>query len=182
MATFYDSINDKHRSFITEQQLFFVATAAADGRINTSPKGLDTFRVLEDNQVIYLDHVGSGNETAAHLLADGRITVMFMSFTRNSNILRLYGRGRSVKPDEAEWGDLVAHFGERPGARQIFVIDVDSVQDACGFGVPVIEKMADRETLSNWAGKKTPEEITAFTNKHNALSIDGLPTGMKAEK
>lgn len=180
MATFYDAINDKHRAFIAEQHMFFVATAAAEGRINTSPKGLDTFRVLSDSQVIYLDHVGSGNETAAHLLADGRITVMFISFSRNSNILRLYGRGRSVKPGEAEWGDLIAHFGEWPGVRQIFVIDVESVQDACGFGVPLIEDMADRETLSNWAGKKTPQEIMTFRDKHNIVSIDGLPTGLKA--
>ena len=178
MAKFFDALTEKHRRFIERQPMFFVATAAAEGRINLSPKGMDTFRVLGPNQVAYLDLTGSGNETAAHLLACNRITVMFCSFGDNPLILRLYGRGRSVKPDSDDFSALAAGFPKLAGTRQIFVIDVDGVQTSCGKAVPRIGEMAERTDLVDAWGRMTPEEIADYRRKRNSVSIDGLHTGI----
>ena len=139
MADFTDTLTDKHIAFIEKQPVYFTATAASEGRINLSPKGYaDSFRVLSDRQVAYLDLGGSGNETHAFFAADGRITIMFCAFDRTALILRLYGRGRAVLPQDAGWDTLAAHFTLLPGTRQIFVIDVESVQTSCGWGVPMM--------------------------------------------
>jgi hypothetical protein len=175
MADFFDSMTDKHIAFIAQQPMFFVATAAADGRINLSPKGYDSFRVLDANRVAYLDLGGSGNETHAHLVADGRITIMFNNFANPALIMRLYGTGRPVLPQDAGWDELAAHFGILPGTRQIFDIAVDNVQTSCGWGVPQMEMKAERETLVKYHRQADPEawmEKTAGRVK----SIDGLPT------
>lgn len=180
MAAFFDRLEDSHRKFIAAQPMFFVATApGSEGRINLSPKGLDSFRILDDRRVAYLDMMGSGNETAAHLLDNGRITIMFCSFTRNPLILRIYGKGRSIKPGGDEWDALIAEFGERPGIRQIFGVDIDSLQTSCGFGVPVMSLEHQRDTLVKWAGSKTEDELETYRRKNNLVSIDGLPTGLK---
>ena len=128
MSEFFETLNDDHISFIANQPMFFVATAAADGRINLSPKGYDAFRVLGPNRVAYLDLGGSGNETHAHLVADGRITIMFNNFANPALIMRLYGTGKPVLPQDADWDELAAHFDILPGTRQIFDIVVDNVQ------------------------------------------------------
>ncbi len=175
MADFFDSMTDKHIAFIAQQPMFFVATAAADGRINLSPKGYDSFRVLDANRVAYLDLGGSGNETHAHLVADGRITIMFNNFANPALIMRLYGTGRPVLPQDAGWDELAAHFDILPGTRQIFDIAVDNVQTSCGWGVPQMELKAERETLVKYHRQADPEawmEKTAGRVK----SIDGLPT------
>jgi len=175
MADFFDSMTDKHIAFIAQQPMFFVATAAADGRINLSPKGYDSFRVLDANRVAYLDLGGSGNETHAHLVADGRITIMFNNFANPALIMRLYGTGKPVLPQDAGWGELAAHFDILPGTRQIFDIKVDNVQTSCGWGVPQMEMKAERETLVKYHRQADPEawmEKTAGRVK----SIDGLPT------
>jgi hypothetical protein len=175
MAEFFDSMTDKHIAFIAQQPMFFVATAAADGRINLSPKGYDSFRVLDANRVAYLDLGGSGNETHAHLVADGRITIMFNNFSSPALIMRLYGTGRPVLPQDAGWDELAAHFDILPGTRQIFDIKVDNVQTSCGWGVPQMELKAERETLVKYHRQADPEawmEKTAGRVK----SIDGLPT------
>jgi hypothetical protein len=175
MADFFDSMTDKHIAFIARQPMFFVATAAADGRINLSPKGYDSFRVLDANRVAYLDLGGSGNETHAHLVADGRITIMFNNFASPALIMRLYGTGRPVLPQDAGWDELAAHFDILPGTRQIFDIAVDNVQTSCGWGVPQMELKAERETLVKYHRQADPEawmEKTAGRVK----SIDGLPT------
>jgi hypothetical protein len=176
---FTDHLTDKHRAFIAAQPMFFTATAAAQGRINLSPKGYDAFRILADNQVAYLDLGGSGNETHAHLAAPqddvGRITIMFNAFDRTALILRIYGRGRSVLPQDAEWDALAAHFTLLPGTRQIFLIDVDSVQTSCGWGVPLMTLERERETLKKAHRQSDPaqwEEKMALRTR----SIDGLPT------
>jgi hypothetical protein len=175
MADFFDSMTDKHIAFIARQPMFFVATAAADGRINLSPKGYDSFRVLDANRVAYLDLGGSGNETHAHLVADGRITIMFNNFASPALIMRLYGTGRPVLPQDAGWDELAAHFDILPGTRQIFDIAVDNVQTSCGWGVPQMELKAERETLVKYHRQADPQawmEKTAGRVK----SIDGLPT------
>jgi hypothetical protein len=178
MGKVLPQITDDLRTFIESQPLFFVATAplADDGRVNVSPKGLDTFAVLSPSRVAYLDLTGSGNETAAHLIENGRITLMFTSFAGPPRILRLYGRGRVVLPADDEWGDLRPNFGDVPGARQIIVTDVDRVQTSCGFGVPLMEHRGPRDTLVRWAEAKGDDGLVAYRAQKNAVSIDGLPT------
>ena len=176
MADFFDQLTDKHIAMIQAQPVFFVATAAEDARINLSPKGLaDTFRVLSPTRVAYLDLGGSGNETNAHLLADGRITVMFCNFRQPALILRLYGRGRPVLRWERDWDELAGHFHLLPGTRQIFDIEVESVQDSCGWGVPLMEFDQQRATLVKYHAQADPGEW-AGKHKRRRESIDGLPT------
>ncbi len=175
MADFSDTLDAKHLAMIEKQPVFFVATAAPDARINLSPKGYDAFRVLSPAQVAYLDLGGSGNETHAHLAADGRITIMFCNFDRPALILRIYGRGTPVLPQDAEWDALAAHFTMLPGTRQIFLIDVESVQTSCGWGVPFMEMQSERETLKKAHRQSDPAKWAAKMAKRT-LSIDGLPT------
>lgn len=175
MAEFTDTLTEKHVEMIGKQPVFFTATAASDGRINLSPKGYDAFRVLGPDKVAYLDLGGSGNETHAHLAADGRITLMFCNFDRPALILRIYGRGSPVLPQDAEWEALAAHFTLLPGTRQIFVIDVESVQTSCGWGVPFMELKGERETLQKAHRQFDPDEWVA-KYQERTTSIDGLPT------
>ena len=175
MADFTDSLTDKHIAFIAKQPVFFTATAAADARINLSPKGYaDTFRVLSENRVAYLDFGGSGNETHAHLAADGRITIMFCAFDRTPLILRVYGRGEAVLPQDPRWAGLAGHFNPLPGARQIFLINVESVQTSCGWGVPFMSYDRERETLSKYHAQQDPVERLEKV-RTRTRSIDGLP-------
>lgn len=160
---------------IGKQPIFFTATAAADGRINLSPKGYDAFRILSQNKVAYLDLGGSGNETHAHLSVDGRITIMFCNFDRPALILRIYGRGRAVLPQDDEWEALAAHFTLLPGTRQIFVIKVESVQTSCGWGVPFMTLERERETLQKAHAQMEPDAWVAKA-QGRTKSIDGIPT------
>lgn len=175
MADFTETLNEKHIEMIGKQPVFFVATAAADGRINLSPKGYDAFRVLSPNRVAYLDLGGSGNETQAHLSVDGRITIMFCNFDRPALILRIYGRGRAVLPQDAEWEALAAHFTLLAGTRQIFLIDVESVQTSCGWGVPFMSLERERDTLQKAHAQMEPEAWIAKMQGRTE-SIDGIAT------
>jgi Pyridoxamine 5'-phosphate oxidase len=174
MAEFFSALSEDHSAFITRQPVFFVATAAPDARINLSPKGMNCFRVLSPTQVAYLDVGGSGNETHAHLATDGRITVMFCAFDQPALILRVYGTGRAVLPQDAAWGALAEGFTLLPGTRQIFVIEVGSVQTSCGWGVPFMAFDKERPTLAKYHAQQDPvarlEKIASRTK-----SIDGLP-------
>ncbi len=181
MAKFFPRIEDQHRDFILRQKMFFTASAAAGARVNLSPKGLDTLRVIGPNTVFYLDYTGSGNETAAHLLADGRLTLMFCAFEGAPMILRLFGHGRAIQRDEAEYRELLAaHFGgEAPaGARQMILQTVDLVQTACGFGVPLMDYLADRPTMPRLMETKGEAALVDYRALKNHLSLDGLPTGL----
>lgn len=172
---FTEHLTDDHIAMISRQAVFFVATAAPDARINLSPKGLDTFRVLGPKRVAYLDLGGSGNETHAHLAADGRITVMMCNFEQPALILRIYGHGRAVLPQDAEWTALAGHFEMLPGTRQIFDIAVDSVQTSCGWGVPLMHVDKERATLTKYHAQQDPEKwVEKFQGR--TQSIDGLPT------
>lgn len=175
MADFTEALTEKHMAMIAAQPVFFVATAAGEGRINLSPKGYDAFRVLTPSRVAYLDLGGSGNETHAHLAADGRITVMFCNFQQPALILRLYGRGRAVLPQDPDWDELAAHFILMPGTRQIFDIAVESVQSSCGWGVPFMTLEGERETLKKAHRQSDPAQWEAKMAKRTR-SIDGLPT------
>jgi hypothetical protein len=178
MAQFNEKLSDALIDFIRQQSVFFTATAAADGRINCSPKGLDTLRVLNDHTVAYLDLTGSGAETAAHVLADGRLTIMFCSFGDKPLILRLYGRGEVVRPTDPAWADLIGHFEQSLSQRQVIVLHVESLQTSCGFGVPRMQSPDQRPDLLNWAQKKGEQGLVEYRAKKNVVSIDGLPTGL----
>jgi hypothetical protein len=176
MGKFFEHLTDAHREFIARQKIFFVATAHATGRVNVSPKGYDAFRVLTPSRAGFLDLTGSGAETSAHLAADGRITLMFCSFENDPLILRFYGRGRSILPGDADWKQLRPLFGPAlAGERQLVIVDIESVQTSCGFGVPFFEYTGPRDTLINWAEKKGPDGLVAYRAEKNARSIDGLP-------
>ncbi len=175
MADFTDTLTDDHVAMIAKQPVFFVATAAPGARINLSPKGLDCFRVLGPGQVAWLDLGGSGNETNAHLLADGRITIMFCNWEQPALILRIYGRGRPVLPADTEFAELAAHFTVLPGTRQIFDVAVESVQTSCGWGVPLMAFERPRATLVKYHAQADPEKWAAKMSKRTR-SIDGLPT------
>lgn len=183
MAKVVEQITDELRAFIGAQPLFFVGTAPleADGHVNLSPKGLDCLRVLGPHRVAYLDLTGSGNETSAHLAQNGRITVMFCAFQGPPLILRLYGRGATVLPGEAEWDELRPLFPDHPGIRQIITVDVHRVQTSCGFGVPRMERVGDRDTLQRWALNKGEARLVEYRQEKNARSIDGLPAPLAAE-
>ena len=174
MAEFFDTLASDHLDFITKQPVFFVATAAAGARVNLSPKGMDSFRVLNSNRVGYLDVGGSGNETHAHLAADGRITIMFCAFDQPALILRIYGNGKAVLPQDNGWDELAGHFTILPGTRQIFTVDVDSVQTSCGWGVPFMTFDRERQTLSKYHAAQDPE-ARLVRIAERTKSIDGLP-------
>ena len=174
MAEFFEELTDSHAAMIARQPVFFVATAAEGARINLSPKGYDAFRILSPRRVAYLDLGGSGNETNAHLLADGRITLMFCNFQQPALILRIYGKGRPVVPWDRDWDELAQHFTLLPGTRQIFDIDVESVQTSCGWGVPLMTLEKERATLVKYHAKADPGEW-AGKYKTRRTSIDGLP-------
>jgi Pyridoxamine 5'-phosphate oxidase len=177
MAKEFARIDESLRDFIGDQAMFFVATAPSHGgRINLSPKGYrDTFAVLDEHTVAYLDLFGSGVETIAHLRDNGRITIMFCSFTRNSRILRLFGAGRVVRPDDAEFACLITHFGtQHAGVRAAIVIDVERIADACGFAVPYYELVNERPVLDAHHTKASDEGFAGMADR-NRHSIDGLP-------
>lgn len=183
MGKFHASIQPPHADFIQKQRMFFVATAplSADAHINLSPKGLDSFRILSDTRVAYLDIIGSGNETSAHILENGRITFMFCAFDGAPNILRLYGKGYAVLRGDAEWKELSALFTLPPATRQIIVADIHKVQTSCGFGVPLYEYTGERDHAEKWAEKKGPEGLKAYQEEKNLVSLDGLPTALGKE-
>ena len=178
MAKQYDQITPALQTFIKEQPLFFVATAplAQEGHVNLSPKGYDTFCILSPNQVAYLDFTGSGNETSAHLAENGRITFMFCAFRGAPQILRLYGKGETVLPGAERWDELLAHFPDYPGIRQIIIASIHLVQTSCGYGVPLMELQKDRETMARWAMSKGEEDLVEYRSAKNRQSLDGLPT------
>jgi Pyridoxamine 5'-phosphate oxidase len=178
MGKFYTEITPELKQFIAEQQMFFTATAAATGRINISPKGIDTLRQLDEHTVAYLDLTGSGNETAALLAADGRMTIMFCAFAGKPWILRLYGSGELVQLDSDRGRELHRLFGSIPGERHIIVLHVESAQTSCGMAVPQYEFKAHRDLLIDWAAKKGNEGMKEYRRDKNAISIDGLPTGL----
>ena len=169
-------LDEELRSRIARQKLFFVGTAPLDGagHINCSPKGGDTFRVLGDREVAYLDLTGSGIETVAHLQENGRIVVMFCAFEGGPRIVRLHGRGEVVYPDSPDYPGLLAAFGSLPGARAVIRIAVTRLSDSCGYSVPRFEYAGPRDTLDQWAEKKGGEGLAAYRESRNARSIDGL--------
>lgn len=177
MGKEFQEIDERMQRWIERQRVFFVSTAplAGDGRINCSPKGLDSLRVLGPRQVAYADTGGSGIETVAHLKENGRIVIMLCAFDGPPKIFRFYGQGLPVEPHESGFEKLAALFPDLPTIRNIVVIDVESIRDSCGYGVPLYEFKSERESLRNWCDQKTKEELLEYRIERNAQSLDGLP-------
>jgi hypothetical protein len=195
MGKLYAELDERLTEFIADQPVYFVATApclstsGAGGHVNVSPKGYrGTFAVLGPRTVAYLDLTGSGAETVAHIRQNGRITIMFCSFSQRPMILRLYGRGRAVLPGEQEWRGLLGSFaweagdhgagddrGDRGDRRAIVVVELDRISDSCGYAVPLMDLRGERDLLMRWSEKKTQDGLERYRAERNALSIDGLP-------
>jgi predicted pyridoxine 5'-phosphate oxidase superfamily flavin-nucleotide-binding protein len=181
MGKQFTSIDPSHREFIERQRIFFVASATAESRVNISPKDVASLRILDANRVAYLDQTGSGNETAAHLRVDGRVTLMFCALDGAPLILRLYGKGKTLARGSAAYTErLASSFAgiEGPGSRQIIAVDVELVQTSCGYGVPLFDFAEERTTLRRWAEAKGEQGILEYWRAKNTVSIDGLPTGI----
>lgn len=176
MGKKYDSITPEQKDFIENQKIFFVGTAASDGRVNVSPKGMDSFRVIDENKIVWLNLTGSGNETAAHLLKNSRMTIMFCAFEGNPLILRLYGSAKIYHKRDSEYHKYIGLFSENQGSRQIIEMEIDLVQTSCGFAVPLMDYKEDRTTLNSWAEKKGDEGIKEYWKNKNMKSIDGFDT------
>jgi len=172
----YSKINDKIKAFIQAQKLFFVGTAASDGRVSVSPKGIDTFRIINKNRIIWLNLSGSGNETAAHLLENTRMTIMFCAFEGSPNILRIYGKAKALHPRDPEWKDLIPLFPKLPGARQIIDMQVELLQNSCGMAVPCFEYQGERNGLIEWAEALGDQGIKQYWEDKNQVSLDGKET------
>ena len=177
MGRILATLDDVAIEFIKAQSMFFVASAplAADGHINLSPKGLDSFRILSPGKVAYLDLTGSGIETVAHLKENGRIVLMFCAVQGAPNILRLYGRGRVIEPAQAEYNALAPRFPVYESARSIIVVELDRVSDSCGYGVPTMKFEGERQQLLKWARHKGPAGVKEYQQEMNRRSVDGLP-------
>lgn len=178
MGKQYASINEPLTQFIEQQKMFFVGTAMEEGRVNISPKGMDSLKVLGPNRVVWLNVTGSGNETATHVQHQPRMTLMFCAFEGAPLILRLYGKAKVIHTQDPEWPLLYPLFKPLPGARQIFDMDVDLVQSSCGKAVPYYDYLEDREQLNQWANKQGEEGIQEYWKKKNQKSIDGIETGI----
>jgi hypothetical protein len=177
MGKLYAEIDDRLRAFISKQHMFFVASAPTgpDGHVNCSPKGLDTFRILSPARVAYLDFVGSGVETIAHLRQNGRVVIMFCAFDGPPNIVRLHGRGVSVEPRDPEFAALRTGFGAARGVRAIVRVDLTRISDSCGYGVPLFRYEGERPQMGEWAERKGEDGLEKYQREKNAASLDGLP-------
>ena len=173
-------LNGTLKAFIERQPVFFVASAAQDGRVNLSPKGADSLRILSDTQILWLNLSGSGNETAGHLARLNRLTMMFCAFEGDALILRVYGTAKTIHPRDREWQDYVGHFPEMAGSRQIFLVNIDSVQTSCGTGVPVMQFVANRADteLVPYYADLGEDGVEKYWRKKNVQTIDGFETGL----
>lgn len=178
MAEQFPALNQDHIDFIGRQHLYFVGTAGAEGRVNVSPKGMDSLRVLDNSTVAWLNLTGSGNESAAHVLENGRMTIMFCSFDKQPLILRLFGSAQTIHPRDAQWGELTALFPDYTGARQVFLLAIDFVQTSCGYAVPHFTHKSDRQTLTKWADKRGRDGIEQYWQEKNTRSLDDKDTGI----
>lgn len=178
MSERFPELAPKHTDFIKSQHLFFVGSAGAEGFVNLSPKGMDSLRVLSPNRLVWLNLTGSGNETAAHVLENGRMTLMFCSFDKQPLILRVYGKAEVIYPRHDSWASLVEHFPNYTGARQIFDLSIELVQTSCGFAVPFFEFKGERQTLTHWADKRGTEGVKDYWKAKNRVSLDGKDTGI----
>lgn len=178
MSEQLSKLDETLKKFIQNQHLFFVGTAAVDGRVNISPKGMDSLRVIDSEKIAWLNLTGSGNETAAHVLECQRMTLMFCAFEGKPQILRIYGKATAIHPRDEEWETMLRLFPAIPGTRQIFLLDIESIATSCGFSVPLYEHVGERDVLVQWAEKKGEDGVQKYWQDKNQKSIDGKPTGI----
>ena len=178
MGKQFDEISDQHKKFIEEQHMFFTGSAAPTGRVNISPKGMDSLRVMGPNRVVWMNLTGSGNETAGHMLKDTRMTLMWCSFTTKPIILRCYGTAKTYHINDAGWDDLATLFPAHRSARQIYDVSVDLVQTSCGYTVPFMEFQSERDTMQKWVDGKSDEDLREYWRTRNGVTLDGAPTGI----
>ena len=176
MAKQFTQIDDAHHTFIEAQHMFFCGTAAADGRVNLSPKGMDSLRVIGPNRLLWLNVTGSGNETAGHLIENPRMTLMWCSFTTRPQILRTYGTARTIHEGDGDWDEMTALFPAHRSARQVFEQTIDMVQTSCGYAVPFMEYQGERDTMPKWVASRSYAELRTYWAERNAKTIDGKPT------
>jgi len=181
MGDRFERLSEKHIDFISRQHMFFVGTAGSEGFVNVSPKEMDTFRVLNDTNVVWLNLTGSGNETAAHVLESKRMTLMFCSFDKHPIILRLYGNASVIHPRDQKWDELIGLFPEYLGSRQIFELNLELVLASCGYGVPYYELKGERPTLAKWADSKGIDDIKKYWEERNMESLNKKPTGITGD-
>lgn len=182
MAKLINKITSEQKEFIENQKIFFVATAASIGTINLSPKGMDSFRVVNENKVVWLNLTGSGNETAAHLLKNNRMTIMFCAFEGKPIILRLYGNAKIYHPRDEEFNQYINSFEENTGSRQIVEMEINAVQTSCGYAVPLMDFKEERTILNDWANKQGKGKIETYWKERNSISIDGFETKIVDEE
>lgn len=182
MGKQFDTLQDDQITFIGEQHLFFTGTAAPTGKVNISPKGMDSLRVLSPTRILWRNLTGSGNETDGHLRLANRITLMWCSFSKRPLILRVYGSANMTTPEDASWDELNAHFPEAIGARQIYDVSIEMVQSSCGFAVPFFDHVEDRQVLSKWAEDKGRDGVKAYWTDRNGQTLDGFPTTYENER
>ncbi|MGR3513234.1 MAG: pyridoxamine 5'-phosphate oxidase family protein [Paracoccaceae bacterium] len=180
MGTQYDALEPAHQKFIEKQPIFFSGSAARDGRINVSPKGMDSLRILGPNRILWRNLTGSGNETATHLADSPRMTLMWCAFEGPPMILRTYGTARAIHRLDPDWDALDAHFDPDPAGRQLFDLTIDLVQKSCGYAVPEMTFKQDRDVLKNWAIDKGPGGIRDYWTNRNTETLDGQPTNIVA--
>lgn len=178
MAKQFDGLEAAHVRFIEAQHIFFTGTAAAEGRVNVSPKGMDSLRVLGPNRILWRNLTGSGNETAGHLARVNRMTLMWCGFEAQPLILRAYGKARMVQATDADWDEMNGHFEPFVGARQVYDMTVEMVQTSCGYGVPYFDHAGERDTLRRWSEDHGPDGIRSYWDERNRETIDGLATGI----
>lgn len=176
MAKQFEKLETPHQDFIGEQHIYFTGSAARDGRVNLSPKGMDSLRILGPNRILWMNLTGSGNETAGHLRDTPRMTLMWCSFTTRPLILRAYGTARTYHTNDAGWPELAAHFPAHRSARQIFDLSIDMVQTSCGYAVPFMEYQSERDTMQKWVDAKSDDELRDYWVEKNTKTIDGMDT------
>ena len=180
MGQLFEALSPRHVAFIEAQKIYFVGTAAGEGTVNLSPKGGDSLRILDAHTLAWLNLTGSGNESAAHVLQNPRMTVMLCAFEGAPMILRAYGQARVLHRGDSDWEAALARFPASVAARQIFLLEIERVQTSCGMSVPLFDYQGDREDLANWSARQGKEGIEAYWRKKNQLSLDGLESEILA--
>jgi Pyridoxamine 5'-phosphate oxidase len=178
VAERFEKLDHKHIAFIRQQHMYFVGTAGAQGYVNVSPKGMDSFRIIDDGTVAWLNLTGSGNETAAHVMENGRMTIMFCSFDKQPLIMRLYGQATAIHPRDECWAEWSALFPAYTGARQIFQLELELVQTSCGYAVPYYQLKGERPTLTKWADNHGEAGIQDYWVEKNTKSLNDKDTGI----
>ena len=181
MGQQYQALTEQHIEFIGRQKIFFVGTATADSKVNISPKGMDSFQVIDQHTIAWLNVTGSGNETAAHVQSHPRMTIMFAAFEGAPLILRLYGQATAIHHNDPQWQESYDLFTPLPGARQIFTLSIELVQSSCGMAVPFFDYVGEREQLSDWASKQGEAGIEDYWQRKNQYSLDGIASHIVAK-